>query len=182
MITISQVALFHNPKTAFELGRAMWTALKEIEAFYNFDKKRAIFRRTFLSEQIPDELRYETDETLAERYRQMGREFRLRRSAKQQYARTFDYRAIVDVAKEVLGPGDQGVSYLIVTDLELTPPMTLSFRRHLLTLSTGGQEIPTESPSSNTEFELPALTRWGNFWASPGATILNVSFFGPSNP
>ena len=53
-ITFNQVLMFKDPDKSSELGQALWSALKEVKAFYNHGTTRADFLRTFLSEFIPD--------------------------------------------------------------------------------------------------------------------------------
>jgi hypothetical protein len=121
MISISQVLLFRNSETSHELGRALWAALVEIEAFYNLDEPRATFSRTYLSDSAPEALAGEIPPFWKARSSTEGPDS-LWRHAKGQYARTFDYRKIVEGVSLALEGAGRSAPYLILTDQELTPP------------------------------------------------------------
>lgn len=53
---IHQIVALRDPDRSLELGPALWAALSEIEAFCNQPRERARFRRTYVSEVIPERL------------------------------------------------------------------------------------------------------------------------------
>lgn len=142
-ILVDQVLLLRDAGASEELGAALWAALREVEAFYNLDRKRATFRRTYISEVVPRDLkkgpgRFMGLERLVNLFGSaMGwQENWVERSAEQflqqssaelwessegKFSRTYDARKIAGSVRQ-LPEMEQARAQVIVTDQELTPP------------------------------------------------------------
>lgn len=146
---IDQVLLLLNRSVSEELGRVLWAATKEVEAFYNRDQQRAVFRRTYLSDVVPDDLlgrhgRFLGFKGLSKMWDSLLEKFGVDDSGKKEatskeqfvkktpedswhkakgrFYRTYDAIKIAAMVRELLGEERQGDTPVIVTDQELTPP------------------------------------------------------------
>lgn len=117
-LALSQVALFRDRTKSHELGRAVWAALQEIEQFYNLGAQRIACTRTYVSDHVPDGLADQGTDAMTsfggKRWEGLFEEGRS--------LRTHDAGSIVETTRKLLGPEGRGPPYLIITDLELTPP------------------------------------------------------------
>lgn len=142
-IKVDQVLLFLNPGVSEELGRALWAAMEEVEAFYNFDDQRVVFRRIYLSEHVPDGLKlgyggfsglklwlnkllgWDNSDKNASASKEEIFQSTLEdkwQEARGKYSRTYDARKIVATVRKILADEELGNVTIIVTDQELTPP------------------------------------------------------------
>jgi predicted Zn-dependent protease len=140
---VDQVLMFLNPKVSEELGPALWAALQEVEAFYNFAEQRAVFRRIYLSEVVPEGLILgygglsgfsrvwnwlfggDAPEENASASRTEIVQHTLEgewQEARGKYARTYDARRIAGTMRRLLPKEGSGTAMVIVTDQELAPP------------------------------------------------------------
>jgi hypothetical protein len=151
VITINQVLLLRDPRYSEELGEALWAAFREVENFYNDGEQRAVFRRYYFSETIPESIqKRETGEAVSAV--QKMREFFtgsgnrpvgevssevttriLQNDSKWAttagpYVRSFDAGKIARLAWELTHAGSEeswsreGTMQVVVTDLVLVPP------------------------------------------------------------
>ena len=142
-ITFNQVLMFKEPETSLEMGEALWSAVKEVEAFYNGRGKQAEFLFTYLSEDVPEAVSSRDDGFLS-----IGRfwdllfkkkvpkkgileeadwfpEFEHETSwqkARGKYLRTFNAYKIEQLVRGLLGDERMNDIPIIVIDQELTPP------------------------------------------------------------
>ncbi len=131
-MTFDLVLLMRYPDERRELTRALWAAFHEVEAFFNHDEERAVFRRYYLSEHPPDA---RMQKTLLESARNgspggeaVSLELVYRRTPPSlwqdsggRYSGTYDALKIARSVREVLGE-QRGDTQQIVIDQELSPP------------------------------------------------------------
>ena len=118
--SIVQMLVLRNESLAQELSAPLWSALKEVEAFYNAGEPRADFRRVNLSVvatgTAESEGALDTTRDLANLYEG---EFWMTATGK--FTRTVDYSKVSRLAR-TLADVDPSARHLIVIDRELTPP------------------------------------------------------------
>jgi hypothetical protein len=144
---VNQVLLLRDPVTSKELGETLWAATKEVENFYNLGEQRVVFRRSYLSEVIPDGLRSGDITGAWPRLRNMIDSFfggsagersqpdssestithlpkddPAWKKAEGQLVRTYDATKITHMVLELLGDSRTREFLIVVTDLLLTPP------------------------------------------------------------
>lgn len=144
VISINQVLLFQDPTNSKELGEVLWTAAKEVENFYNLVEQRAVFRRSYLSEVIPDNIRRSGTTTLPllqkvldfftraadQHINKETSEVMIKlvqsdaqwKTAEGKFARTYDTEKILQLVRELSGDEKSSLIPVVVTDLMLTPP------------------------------------------------------------
>jgi hypothetical protein len=150
--TINQVLLFRDPVSSAELGGALWAATKEVENFYNLGEQRAIFRRSYMSEVVPDNLQGDKGIAGAWPWLKQKLESLFSGAAEQpppqssaevaisvpqddvgwkntegQLTRTYNVGKILDWVRELSGEETWGAVPIVVTDLVLTPPPALRY-------------------------------------------------------
>ncbi|MDP9177768.1 MAG: hypothetical protein M3O61_08815 [Gemmatimonadota bacterium] len=108
------------------MGRIIWSALLEIEAFYNFDKRRATFSRTYLADVAPPPLQNEVPPFWRETQQAFGRDFPWK-AAQGQFSRTYDFTKMIKAVKQILEPQGGRAPYLVVIDQQLTPPKNWNY-------------------------------------------------------
>jgi len=120
LLSIVQILVLRNEGLARELSAAVWAAFKEVEAFYNADEPRAVFRRVNLSVNVPDAIQTEgaldITRDLANFYEP---EFWMTATGK--YTRTVDQRKVSRLVR-TLADVDATARHVVVIDQELTPP------------------------------------------------------------
>ena len=120
--SIDQVMVFSDPRRSRELGRIVWSALREVETFFRRVKPGLEVARSYLGEQGPDGIEIEragNPEEYLERFYVPSSE-KDRRGARRARSRTFDSTEIGSLVRQAL-PNVRGKA-VVVTDLELTPP------------------------------------------------------------
>lgn len=137
---IHQILALSNREISLTLGPALWAALKEAEQFVNRDRPRFRFRRSYVSEFIPEQVRgtgiIQSGMRWFERFFSANRSDRENSSetflgpvdrtafdpAKGRYSRTYEPEALAEIVRnmnreEGIEPGFN----LIITDRELMP-------------------------------------------------------------
>jgi hypothetical protein len=151
MISINQILLLRDSAYSMELGEALWSAFKEVENFYNDGEPRAIFRRYYMSEFIPDSIQKKDTgsalpirqkmrnffsggqiqpegQIIREEMRSISSDDSKWASTEGMYVRNYDASKIASLAWELAGSGPQegwsrnGTMQVVVTDLVLVPP------------------------------------------------------------
>ncbi len=147
-ILVEQVLLLQDASVSEELGAALWAAFKEVESFYNLDRKRARFRRTYMSEVVPHDLKKEPVrflgvERLVDLFRGapaqsvepeeppieqfVGKASKeLWESAEGKFSRTYSAWKIASSVEQLPEMAQGGVR-VIITDQELIPPRDLHY-------------------------------------------------------
>jgi predicted Zn-dependent protease len=148
-ISINQVLLFRDPTNSKELGEALWAAAREVENFYNFGEQRAVFRRSYLSENTPDNigpsgittkwswLKHILDYlpgTPDQNINNATSEVTINISqsdprwntAAGMWTRTYDANKILQMVRELVADKSTEIP-IVVTDLMLTPPPELRY-------------------------------------------------------
>jgi len=113
-----------------ELGEALWAAFKEVEKFYNYGEKRAIFRRYYISEIIPESMQGFfaessdplVEETNTERKILVQKNDPRWDSVAGTYIRSYDAASIAQLAWALAGLRPSDEMQVVVTDLVLNPP------------------------------------------------------------
>ena len=120
MIELLHVLLIRDPKFAVEAGPAIWTALKEVEQFYNLHQPRVhVHRVAFepgLSEPVskqwpPQQL--ETSGDLSEKFWN---------AVRGKFRRTIDQNQLAEAVRSRLPAELRGLPMVLVTDQEIIPP------------------------------------------------------------
>lgn len=100
------------------MGESLWAAFKEMEAFYNYDRQRAVFRRFFLSESLPRTIRSEVAHGQQPTVVFPEASWQ---QARGKYTRTYDQLRLGELSRELL-EAQKNDYILIVTDQEISPP------------------------------------------------------------
>lgn len=141
ILVIDQVLLLRNLRESRELGRVLWAAMKEIETFYNYDQERVVFRRTYLSEEVPSGLqsrhsgflglnkvweylfRRGEDEKEAASTEQFKKTSEASwRAATGKYSQTYKASKIIEIVRTILSAERKIYLPVIITDQTLIPP------------------------------------------------------------
>jgi hypothetical protein len=148
--SINQVLLFRDPTYSNELGEALWTATKEVENFYNLGEQRAVFRRSYLSDVLPKNIKLGDSELklsflrsildyMAGRTEQKAQEATSEvsinvsqsdskwKTARGKYIGTYDVTRILNMVRELASNLKSDEIPIVVTDLMLTPPPALNY-------------------------------------------------------
>jgi hypothetical protein len=123
---ISQALLFRQADISRELGLVLWAALREIETFFNLRPVRTDFRRTYLSEFVPEQLRSEIGLEWHQALERSGTTDFWRR-VRGQYARTYDQAKLIDGVRRLLAPTGMTEFCFVICDQLLTPPPDLRY-------------------------------------------------------
>ncbi|MDP9106514.1 MAG: hypothetical protein M3N49_11355 [Candidatus Eremiobacteraeota bacterium] len=136
IVRINQVLLLFDEHFSEEVGLALWTALIEVENFYNHEKKRGEFTRDFISPFVPsppfptdfrgvarsfggDDIMHATLNFFERQRAPAAEPWDERASGR--YRNAYDQK---ELAKDVLGLIDVHDARLaIVTDREIIPPL-----------------------------------------------------------
>lgn len=119
-ISIVQLLMLRDERSSQELGAVLWAAFKEVEAFYNADRPRAVFRRANGSPYVPDSIRQEDSSGLSQRFASMDKKT-LWKETQGRSSRTVEHSKVSRLVRSVVGL-DADTRHVIVIDQELTPP------------------------------------------------------------
>ena len=144
LVSINNILLIRYPDNSMQLGEALWAASKEVENFYNFGEQRAVFRRSYLSETMPESIQKKgaagpsvlkkmwdfftgsgnqpVEKEANEVMMNVSQADSKWDTAEAQYVRSYDAGKIAQLARELAGERPSDETQVVVTDLVLVPP------------------------------------------------------------
>jgi hypothetical protein len=122
-IPFYQVLLFHEEKSAQELGRVLWAALEEVAVLYNHGQQRAQFQRYFLAQKVPEGIKQGSGFNQEESRRVMASSNWWKAiGGWSPNLPPMDKEVMLNQVRQLLGGQAYDADLLVVTDLEIDPP------------------------------------------------------------